>query len=195
MQDSSEQHFWDQRYQQNVTPWEHAGLPAQFEYFAALMPQQLQRVLIPGCGSAAELAYLVTQHKDVMAIDFSDEAICRARARLPEALHACLQQADFFELDEQQPWDWVYERAFLCALPQTRWSAYVRKMAALIRTDGVLGGYFFLRPTFRGPPFGCDLDSLQQLMAPYFELASEQHVEGSMDVFKPDEYWLNWRRC
>ncbi|GHD72322.1 methyltransferase domain-containing protein [Vogesella fluminis] len=185
--------FWDSRYRQQVTPWESGQLPAGF---AALVPTLLPRVhsvLLPGCGSGYEVAYLQRQGLRVAAIDFSAEAVARARQQLGP-LARLVRQADFFGDEVDGSWDWVYERAFLCALPPSRWPAYAEKMAQLVKPGGYLAGYFFLRPTLKGPPFGAALTQLQALFQPWFSLQQQTPVSGSLPVFAPDEYWLCWQR-
>jgi hypothetical protein len=194
-QDSSKADFWDVRYQNNITPWDSAGLPSAFvEHASALLADSaIRRVLIPGCGMAYELQQLVAQGCDALAFDFSAQAVARAQAACP-AVRQRIIEADFFADTLPAPWDWVYERAFLCALPPALAEGYAARMASLIRPGGVLAGYFFLRDQQRGPPFGTSLCNLQQSLGPYFMLEKQSVVAGSLAVFDPDEYWLVWRR-
>lgn len=194
-QDSSKADFWDTRYQNNVTPWDSAGLPSGFAAHANLLlsAEPAARVLIPGCGTAYELAWLRQQGVDALAFDFSPLAVQHARGAFPACADRILE-ADFFGPAVDGSWHWVYERAFLCALPPQLASRYAERMASLIPRGGVLAGYFFLRDQAKGPPFGCSLFNLQQLLAPYFMLEEQQPVAASLPVFAPDEYWLTWRR-
>lgn len=192
-QDSSLQEFWNSRYQQEITPWECADLPAGFAGHVAALSPRPQQVLIPGCGAANEIAYLLAQGHHVSAIDFSPQAVQRARLQLGAAANV-VREADFFSADVGGLWDWVYERAFLCALPPKCWPQYAEKMAELIKPGGMLAGYFFLRPTFKGPPFGIAADDLQALLSPHFSLVAQTKVEGSLPVFAEGEYWMCWER-
>lgn len=194
-QDSSKADFWETRYQNNVTPWDSAGLPAGFvEHASALLAGgQVRRVLIPGCGSAYELQQLVAQGCDALALDFSPAAVARAQAACP-SLASRIIEADFFADTVSGQWDWVYERAFLCALPPALASRYALRMASLVPEGGVLAGYFFLRDQAKGPPFGTSLFNLQQSLGPYFMLQKQERISGSLSVFHPDEYWLEWRK-
>ncbi|HZE59527.1 MAG TPA: methyltransferase domain-containing protein [Burkholderiales bacterium] len=94
-----------------------------------------RRVLVPGCGSGYEIRQFAERGDDVLGIDFSDAALERARKL---ALPA--RQADFFALDER-PFDVVYERTFLCALPRHRWPAWSARMPMLVRPGGLLAGW------------------------------------------------------
>ncbi len=192
-QDSSLSSFWDSRYQQQVTPWESGQLPAGFAALVQPLLPRVHSVLLPGCGSGYEVSYLQRQGLQVAAIDFSAEAVALARQQLGP-LAELVRQADFFSDEVDGSWDWVYERAFLCALPPSRWPDYAEKMARLVKPGGYLAGYFFLRPTLKGPPFGAELARLQELFQPWFTLQLQTPVSGSLPVFAPDEYWLNWQR-
>lgn len=194
-QDSSKADFWNVRYQNNVTPWDCAGLPPDFDGHAGrcLQGKPQAKVLIPGCGTAYELAWLRRQGVAATAFDFSAEAVSRARAAFPACAGSILE-ADFFGPAIDGQWDWVYERAFLCALPPALAARYAERMASLIPSGGLLGGYFFLREQVKGPPFGTSLSNLQQALQPYFMLEEQLAVSGSLPVFAPDEFWLSWRR-
>lgn len=194
-QDSSKADFWDVRYQGNVTPWDSAGLPEGFVSHAQsiLAAAANKTVLIPGCGTAYELAWLRQQGGDALAFDFSTQAVARARQAFP-ALAAHIIEADFFGPAISGQWDWVYERAFLCALPPSLAKDYARRMAELVVPGGRLAGYFFLRPQPKGPPFGMVLADLEQILSPYFMLQKQVPVAESLPVFSPDECWLEWHR-
>ncbi|HJU50257.1 MAG TPA: methyltransferase domain-containing protein [Pseudogulbenkiania sp.] len=191
-QNCAEPDFWDVRYATGVTPWDSADIPAVFREFAKTRDMG-SRVLVPGCGSAHEVKQLLDLGFQVEAIDFSAEAVARAKTTL--GIHAdCVQQADFFLLPECQDYDWIYERAFFCALPLASRGAYARKMAALLRSGGVLAGFFFLGDNPKGPPFGATLEELQQWFSPWFDLLDISLVEQTLPVFAGREHWLIWQR-
>jgi hypothetical protein len=68
--------------------------------FIASLPVA-SKVLLPGCGSASDLPWLVKAGMQVDAIDFSLEAIQRAALALQDT-PARLWQADFFALSAPQ---------------------------------------------------------------------------------------------
>ena len=188
--------FWDERFERRFTPWDQQGVPPAFTEFASgLMPCP---VLIPGCGSAYEAAWLAQQGWPVTAIDFSAAAVQAARAHLAglvgvETVH--LPQADFFTFEPTPPPRWIYERAFLCALPPSRRGDYVRRMAELAAPGCLLAGLFFLGQSGKkGPPFAIVEAELHDLLSPYFECIDERAVSGSLAVFAGAERWLTWRR-
>ena len=120
--DSSKPDFWDTRYRDGVTPWDAGRVPPRLARWLAAQPAA-RRVLVPGCGSGYEVRAFAEHGDDVLGIDFSDAAIDAARSTLGK-LAARVRKADFFTL-EAPPFEVVYERTFLCALPpreRTRWA-------------------------------------------------------------------------
>jgi SAM-dependent methyltransferase len=184
--------FWDERFERRFMPWDQAGVPSAFQAFASR--HNGAAVLIPGCGSAYEALWLAGQGSPVKAIDFSPAAVAAAREQLG-AQHAHLvEQADFFAFEPPFEPAWVYERAFLCALPPGRRTDYARRMAELMPKGALLAGFFFFGATRKGPPFGIERAELDALLTPYFDLIEDEAVSDSIPVFAARERWLTWRR-
>lgn len=152
------------------------------------------RVLVPGCGSGYEVRLFAERGDDVLGIDFSDGAIDKARRALGR-FSARVRKADFFALAEP-PFDLVYERTFLCALPRRLWPDWGRKIAELVRPGGRLAGFFYLNDNDRGPPFGTSLAQLHELLDGAFVLKEEQTIpaEQSVPVLAGHEVWQVWER-
>ncbi|CAG4890895.1 methyltransferase domain-containing protein [Paraburkholderia saeva] len=183
--------FWDERFERGFMPWDQAGVPAAFKAFAARHAEGA--VLIPGCGSAWEALALAREGRHVRAIDFSPNAVATAREQLG-TYASVVEQADFFEYETPFTPAWIYERAFLCALPKARWSDYAQRMAALLPAGGLLAGFYFLGATPKGPPFGIEREELETLLMPHFELIEDEAVADSIPVFAGRERWMTWRR-
>lgn len=192
-QDSSKPDFWDTRFRGGVTPWDAAGVPTLLGAWLEAN-RAPRRVLVPGCGSGYEVRAFRERGHEVLAIDFSDAAIEAARRELGE-LAGCVRKADFFAF-ETPPFNLVYERAFLCALPRRLWPDWGRRVAALVRPGGELAGFFFLDDNVAGPPFGIAPGALCALLEPAFELAEDRAVppEQSLSVFRGKERWQVWKR-
>ncbi|CAB3675220.1 Thiopurine S-methyltransferase [Paraburkholderia graminis C4D1M] len=184
--------FWDERFERHFTPWDQAGVPSAFQSFAGRHAGEA--VLIPGCGSAYEAAWLAAHGSPVRAIDFSHAAVAAARAQLGEQHAQLVEQADFFSYEPPFAPAWIYERAFLCALPPARRDDYARRMAELLPAGALLAGFFFIGATPKGPPFGIERAELETLLTPHFELIEDEAVSDSIAVFAGRERWLTWRR-
>ncbi len=184
--------FWDERFARQFTPWDQGGVPRRLAQFVSNSPAPL-RCLIPGCGSAWELAYMLDAGWDATAIDFSPAAVAAARAVLGERAGQ-VEQADFFAWQPAAALDMIYERAFLCAMPRTMWPQVAARWARLLAPGALLAGYFFFDDHAKGPPFGIDRAQLSALLAPYFDCLADECVDDSIAVFAGKERWMAWRR-
>jgi SAM-dependent methyltransferase len=199
--------FWNERFAAGFTPWDAGGVPPAFaRWLATLGPGAGRRVLVPGCGSAYEVAALDAAGFAVTAIDYAAGAVAQARAVLGAALaDRVLRQADFFafELDaagETPRFDFIYERAFVAALPPALWPKWAARCAALLVPGGVMAGLFVIEAAVpaprRGPPFTTTRAELDALLAADFALDQAQPVPAaeSLPVFAGREAWLGWQR-
>jgi hypothetical protein len=184
--------FWTERFERGFMPWDQAGVPSAFQSFAGR--HSGAAVLIPGCGSAYEAVWLAEHGNLVRAIDFSPAAVAAAHEQLGAQHTQLVEQADFFTYEPPFTPAWIYERAFLCALPPTRRTDYARRMAELLPGGALLAGFFFIGATPNGPPFGMERTELDALLARYFELIEDEAVNDSIAVFAGRERWLTWRR-
>lgn len=191
-QDSGKPDFWETRYRDGAMPWDAGRVPRDLIAFVGTLAQG-RRVLVPGCGSAYEAYFMAENALQVLAIDFSPAAVEEARKHLGCFSHI-VQLADFFEFDYGEPYDVVYERAFLCALPPRLWRDYAERMAEIIRPGGLLAGFFFIADHPRGPPFGTSQADLNALLTPKFALSTDKAVEDSIPIFQGNERWQVWQR-
>jgi SAM-dependent methyltransferase len=190
--DPSSPAFWTERFEQQFTPWDRGGVPAALQQFVARLPQP-RVALIPGCGTGYEVAFLSDAGWDVTAIDFSPAAVAAAKDRLgPWAERVA--EADFFTFLPERPVDLMYERAFLCALPPSKWPAVIERCAQLLPAGGLLAGFFFFDNSAKGPPFGADRAELQGMLSRHFEQIDDQAVTDSIPVFAGKERWQVWRK-
>jgi SAM-dependent methyltransferase len=185
--------FWDLRYHARFAPWDAGRVPAQLQAFVAAASRP-RTVLVPGCGSAWDVRFLADRGWKVLGIDFSHEALGAARSILGEHVNR-VRYADFFAPIAEAPFEVVYERAFLCALPRRRWRDWGARVADLVEPGGVLAGFFFFDAGDRGPPFPLHAPyELSELLEPAFERIDDQPVPDSIDVFKGKERWQVWLR-
>lgn len=184
--------FWDERFDKQFTPWDQGGVPRRLAQFVAGSPAPL-RCLIPGCGSAYELALMLEHGWNATAIDFSPGAVAAAQAVLGERAGQ-VELADFFAWQPQAPLDLIYERAFLCAMPRAMWPQVAARWAQLLAPGAMLAGYFFFDDNAKGPPFGIGREQLFELLAPQFDCLADESVDDSIAVFAGKEHWMAWRR-
>lgn len=185
--------FWTLRWEAGFAPWDAGRAPAQLAAFAAAIPGA-PRVFVPGCGSAHEVRLFAERGWDVLGLDFSPAAVAAARSVLGPFADR-VREGDVFAPIAEAPFDGVYERAFLCALPRRMWPGWGERMAGLVRPGGWLAGYFFIAAGDRGPPFPLsDPAELDALLSPAFERERDEPVPDSIGAFQGRERWQVWRR-
>lgn len=192
--DPQEPEFWDLRYGAHFVPWDAGKVPAQLRGFIAASPVP-RRVLVPGCGSAWDVRCFAESGWDVLGIDFSREALQAAKPILgPHG--ARVRHADFFAPLAEAPFEVVYERAFLCALPRRLWAGWAKRVAELLRPGAMLAGFFYFDEGERGPPFALHShEELGALLDPAFTRLEDAPVADSIPVFQGKERWQVWRRA
>jgi hypothetical protein len=190
--DPREPGFWDERFAKAFTPWDRGGVPQALREFVARAPRPLA-TLIPGCGSAWELVHLCEAGWDAWAIDFAPEAVARGKALAGQWADRVVE-ADFFSWPAPRPPEFIYECAFLCALPPDMRPRIAARWAELLAPGGLLGGFFFFGQTVKGPPFGIGREELERLLAPYFDCVEDAAVTDSIPIFAGKERWMLWRR-
>jgi thiopurine S-methyltransferase len=183
---------WENLYREGRMPWDAGGVPAELANYLARRTNA-GRALVPGCGSGYEAVTLAAAGFDVLAIDFSAAAVARAR-EVTAGSSARVEVSDFFDLADGS-FRFVYERAFLCALPPSRRADWARQCAGLMPAGGRLAGYFFLGPTpADGPPFAIPAGELAALLEGSFERLEDSPVEAPLPVFGDAERWQVWQR-
>lgn len=196
--DAADPAFWDERFSRDHTPWDAHGVPAAFRQFCEAQPAPLS-TLIPGCGNAYEAGWLAGRGWPVTAIDFAPSAVASAQAVLgPHA--GVVELADFFRFVPRRPVQWIYERAFLCAMPRRLWADYAEQVARLLSPGGLLAGFFVVAagqeasPT--GPPFEITAAELETLLSPALERLADVPIADvdSLPVFAGRERGQVWRR-
>jgi Thiopurine S-methyltransferase (TPMT) len=185
--------FWSQRYLSGKTPWKLDQVPARLTEFVGSL-RCPSRVLIPGCGEDHRaLAAFHSAGYEVTAIDFSPVAIARTQSALPE-LRERIVLGDFFNHDfGAHRFDIVYERTFLCSLPPRMWNDYAKRIAGLLRPQGMLVGFFFYGEESDPPPFPLTEAVASEIFGSRFELAASEPVTDSLSIFAGNEKWQEWQ--
>lgn len=202
--------FWDALFAQGRMPWDRSKTPDDLARYLAIEKSYVSKdglakegqckrdsksVFIPGCGAAYEVVSFIDQGYCVTAMDYSQEAVNLAKAKLGGYADS-VQHGDVFEARFSQPFDVIYERAFLAALPRDKWADYFRMVNRLLPSGGYLIGYFVISDEYcsRFPPFCLRSGELPQWLATSFSLQFSSRVEDSVAVFKDKEYWMVWKK-
>lgn len=197
MSQSTQPDFWNSRYKASNTPWDFGGIPGNLRAFLKRTPKGRPKVLIPGCGTGHEIKPFADAGYDVTAIDFSPEAVQRARENAGPALAGRILLGDFFTHDFGTTiFDVIYERTFLCSLPPERRPFYRDRVATLLRRGGDFIGYFYYKDPdlAAGPPFGFAWGTSDELFGRHFLLTKDVPVSDSLPLFAGRERWQEQKR-
>ena len=160
---------WNVCYENQETPWDK-GLPTPVLAETASKHGGMfrGRVLVPGCGLGHDARWLAERGLQVMGADIAPLAIEKAKALDPQG------KVDFRIVDVFAPpeelrgvFDLVWEHTCLCALPPDLRMQYVRGVGTALKPGGIVAGVFFINPEMEpgetGPPFGIEVEALEQL--------------------------------
>ena len=156
---------WDQRFRDETTPWERRGLhPAFVDWRDNGAFDDIERVIVPGCGRAHELQAFAALGKAAIGADLSATALAWQKAHLEKAgLSAELIEADILLWRPDAPLDAVYEQTFLCAIPPRLREEYEQAVHAWLKPGGKLFALFMQKEEPGGPPYGCAIPAMQDL--------------------------------
>ncbi|HCE2203122.1 TPA: methyltransferase domain-containing protein [Vibrio parahaemolyticus] len=187
--------FWDDLFVKGTMPWDRNQAPEDLKRYLSQISGDAQSVFIPGCGAAYEVTQFVDHGHDVVAMDYSAEAVNLAKSQLGQYQDKVML-GDVFGAELSQSFDVIYERAFLAALPREMWDEYFAMVERLLPSNGLLVGYFVISDDYRSrfPPFCLRSGEIEQKLAANFHLIESAPVTDSVDVFKGKEQWMVWQK-
>lgn len=170
--------FWDGLYNAETAPGWELGEPARA--LIDVLPQlklNKSRILVLGCGSGQDAAHLAGLGHIVTAVDFSTEAITRAKRDFGSVPNLEFLQQDVFNLKITGPFDVIFEHTLYPAIPPARRAELVALWRKLLVPRGHLLGIFLVMSKRSGPPFG----------------ASEWELRERLKKGYRFLYWTRWK--
>jgi SAM-dependent methyltransferase len=149
-----DQDYWNERWQKNETGWD-TGMPSPaITTFMDQYPNKDAAILIPGCGNAHEVAYLLAHgFSHITLLDIAPQAVELLKEKFSGSPQVKVLCEDFFTHEGQ--YDLIIEQTFFCAIPPFRRKEYVEKAASLLRENGKIIGVLFDKEFNQPyPPFG-----------------------------------------
>lgn len=159
--------YWDDRYENNKTGWEHDGAhPALTDWIASGELQPCS-IAVPGCGRGHEAVTLAQEGFEVTAIDFAEAPLQATRGRLSGfESSAKFVQSDVLSYRPQQKFNAVYEQTCLCAIEPAMRSQYENSIFEWLKPGGKLFALFMQTKNDSGePPFHCDVEDMKTLFS------------------------------
>lgn len=178
--ENDHQEFWSDLYKTGDTGWE---MGHEAPALSAILPQLKMvksRVLVLGCGSGHDAAFFAKAGHVVTAVDFSGEAIARAKKNYGQYDNLSFFQADAFNLPEKWfgEFDLIFEHTCYCAISPDKRDELVKNWRKLLQPQGHLLGIFFAHEKRVGPPTGGSEWEVRQRLKPGFDFL----------------YWMRWHQ-
>ena len=177
--------FWHQCWENTHIGFHQDELqPLLVKHFPDLSQPGESRVFIPLCGKSSDIFYFA-QHFTVVGNELSAIAchdFFSENKVIPQINHAepfniyqhgsiSLYQGDFFALQaaDFEPFDWVYDRGALIALPEPMRQQYLQHLSGFItgRTRVFLLTLEYPQNEMKGPPFSISEAEVKRLFTDY----------------------------
>ncbi len=157
------------------------------EYFLQLNPGKGQRVLVPLCGKSKDLLWLHGLNLHVHGIELHDQAVESffAENELSPLTktheedfirytheNIVISCGDFFKLNKNGTYDFIYDRGALVALPSAMRKSYAQVIKQSLKKGGkcLLIVYEYDQSKMDGPPFSVDINEIHELYEDQFTI-------------------------
>jgi len=192
--------FWHSRWEAGRFGWHEAGGNASLRKFWPRL-ERGSRVLVPLCGKSSDLLWLAEQGCDVTGVELSEIA---ARAFFDEAglpyetgesdgflwfrcrqANIAIACGNYFEFSDV-PFDAIYDRASLVALPPKKHSEYVGLTKSLLKPNAfqLLITVEFDQDKAEGPPFSMTADEVNSHWPDLRPVDEYDDIENSPPRFR-----------
>jgi SAM-dependent methyltransferase len=163
--------FWSDIYKTEETPrWDLSEPAEALKDMLPRLKMPKSRVLVLGCGEGHDAAFFAQSGHVVTAVDFSAEALQRARKNYGHLSELSFVEQDVFKLDPkfQNSFDIVFEHTCYCAVNPTKRAQLVKIWKQCLHEQGHLMGVFFVHHKTLGPPYGGSEWELRQRLKDSF---------------------------
>ncbi len=176
--DVSKSKFWTERYLQEAMPWDLKTYHPCIDWTLPRLKLFKSKILVPGCGRGHDAAKLASLGHKVTGLDFSLEAIKKAKEFYGNKLK--FETIDFFKFaqEHKEEHDIVFEHTFFCAISPGDREKLIKSWVKALKPGGYLVGVFFMALKRKGPPFGITEWELEQLLEKYFKIEYWGRLRG-----------------
>lgn len=190
---NSNQNFWDNKYKDNTLGWDLGTISPPIKSYIDTLENKNLRILIPGCGSSYEAAYLLQQgFANITVIDIAPTLVENLKMRFKDNPDLNIILGDFFT--HQGEYDLIIEQTFFCALPPAMRQEYVSKMHQLLSKEGKIAGLLFNKTFESGPPFGGSQEEYEMLFGNIFNFIKMEACQNSATPRAGTELWIEFQK-
>lgn len=190
---NSNQNFWDNKYKDNTLGWDLGTISPPIKSYIDTLENKNLRILIPGCGSSYEAAYLLQQgFANITVIDIAPTLVENLKMRFKDNPDLNIILGDFFT--HQGEYDLIIEQTFFCALPPAMRQEYVSKMHQLLSKEGKIAGLLFNKTFESSPPFGGSQEEYEMLFGNIFNFIKMEACQNSATPRAGTELWIEFQK-
>jgi SAM-dependent methyltransferase len=148
--------FWSQKYQTQQDHWDLGQAHPAIVDLVPRLKLPRSRILVLGSGPGHDAAFLAQDGHLVTAVDFSAEAIARAKSKYGHIKNINWIQDDIFKFCQDNPeaFDLIVEHTCLCAIDPSKRSNLIKAWKLALTPGGNLLAVLFTMERTAGPPFG-----------------------------------------
>ena len=185
--------YWNNRYINADTAWDLKVLSPPIKAYIDQLTNKDITILIPGCGSAYEAAYLYQQgFTNITIIDIAPTLIQQLKIKFAGTCIKIIQQDIFNSTGQYQL---IFEQTLFCAIHPSLRQKHVQCMHALLQTNGKYVGVLFNKKfENQGPPFGGDALEYATLFKPYFSILTMDKCYNSITPRAGTELFIRFSK-
>ena len=133
---NSQNNFWEQRWKEGHTPWDHGRFAPPFLEFVEKFGAPAGSIMVPGAGSGHDVRFFAELGAHVIGLDISPTSIDVAH-RLNSHPRAKYRLGNILATEEKWHgrFDWVVEHTCLCALQPDQWKTYAKNVRKLLKKN------------------------------------------------------------
>lgn len=188
--------FWQARWSEGQIGFHQAEYNRHLLRFVDTMPRpEGGRVLVPLAGKTKDLTLLTERGHEVVAVELVEVAAAsyfhergapfsrRIGSGYPVLEGAGVEAhvTDFFEVDPERvgPFDWIFDRAALVALPPEMRASYVPHLVRFVEAGGqaLVVTFGYAQEAVSGPPFSVPDEEVEARLSPHGRLERLAHEE------------------
>lgn len=191
--DIAQSDWWSELYRTGDTRWDSGGPHHLMDLLIPPMKLTRLRVLVLGCGAGHDAAWWEKRGHIVTGVDFSDEALSRARELYGESETLRWVKGDVFQLPQNwtSRFDVIFENTMFCAVPPERREDLVRTWWRLLSPRGRVVGFALVMDKLFGPPYGTSEWELRQRL---LEAPARSANRTASHLRRPRFHPLLWKR-
>ncbi len=173
--------WWSSFYQSGEMPWDLDGPHPSLARVVATLKLQRSRILVLGCGRGHDAAWFARAGHIVTGVDFSEEAIEKAKETYAGVVDLTFLKADALDLPVRltQSFDIIFEHILYCAIDPAKRSELIKTWLKTLTDHGHLLAILFASEKRKGPPYGGSEWELRSRLSKRFRTLYWQRLKDS----------------